>query len=193
MFKANRLLAGASLLLIAALLMVGCGYRPLSRVYDSIAAGYAGDPIPVYMAMWDNETSESGLETTAYNTVADWLQGAEQILLKKNGGEADYLLRGTIKTIDQSSSRGTVSLTVQYSLADRASGTLTWPTTSLTFSKSYLITDDAAATQTELHKALAECIDDLGEKIYIRFLYALKDLQKSAAPAPAAQTGPPTE
>ncbi len=189
MFKAKRVLAAAAPLLATLLLFAGCGYSPLSRVYDSMATGYTGGPIPIYMAMWDNDTNEAGLESTVYNTVADWLQNSEQLLLKKSGKEADYLLHGTIQTIDLSSSRGTVYLTVRYTLEDRATGTLVWPTTTETFTKSYLVTNDAATTQSELEKALGECANDLGEKVYVRFLSALKTLHK-ATPA-AAQGGTP--
>ncbi|MDH5297595.1 MAG: LPS assembly lipoprotein LptE [Desulfobulbaceae bacterium] len=186
MFKANRLLVCAILLpLLASGLIAGCGYQSLHRMRDNIPGVAAGEPVAVQMAMWSNLTNELGLESLFFNTVANWLQGSDHILLKKDPGQADYLLTGTISAIDLSTSRGTVHLTVRYSLKNRETGTVVWPETNQVFSKSYLITADAGSTRTERQQALTEIADDLGEKIYIRFLYALPELRQKGKPAPA--------
>jgi len=164
--------------LIIVPIFAACGYRPLSKSYE--LPGIKGsEPLAVYMPMWANATNEFGLETNVYNKVADWLQGSEHILLKKKASEAEYVLTGTISSLDLTSSRGTVRLTVRYSLENQNTGKTVWPETSNTFSKSYLITEDAFTTSSERQKALAEISDDLGEKIYIRFMNTMVEISKT--------------
>ena len=183
--KATRLFGAIAALLTIPVLLAACGYRPLSRIYETPGLE-GGKPVAVHMPMWTNATNEFGLETDVYNTVSDWLQGSNHILLKKKPAEAEYLLEGVISAIDLSSSRGTVRLTVRYSLKNTATDKLIWPESSSVFAKSYLITDDAAATTSERQKALHEIADNIGEKIYIRFLNTIAELRKQQATPPVA-------
>ncbi len=180
---------GFLITLLIPVLFVACGYQPMSRMYD-LPGLKGGEPLPLYMPIWNNNTNEFGLESEVYNTVANWLQGSEYILLKKKGAEAKYILNGTIRSIDLSSSLGTVRLTVSYSLQDAVNGKTIWPETRYIFSKSYLITADALSTNSERQKALNEISDDLGEKIYVRFLNTMVELRKKQA---ATQTEPREE
>lgn len=161
-------------------IIAACGYRPLSKTYEIPGLKEAA-PLTVYMPMWSNATNEFGLETEVFNKVADWLQSTEHIILKKNQSEAAYLLTGTISTLDQTSSRGTVRLGVRYSLKELASEDMIWPVATSFFTKSYLITDDAFTTDSERQRALNEIADDLGEKIYIRFLNTMTEMRKKQA------------
>ena len=179
---ASKTFIGTIALLVLLPLLAACGYRPLSKMYE--LPGLDGvEPLAVYMPMWANATNEFGLETEVYNKVADWLQGSEYILLKKKESQAEYVLTGTIGSLDLTSSRGTARLTVRYSLKNQTTGDMVWPETSNSFSKSYLITDDAFTTNSERKKALDEIADDLGEKIYVRFLNTMTELRKKHAEA----------
>ena len=180
MLKATRLFSALIALLLIPTLFAACGYRPLSRMYE-LPGLQGAEPIALYMPMWSNNTNEFGLEASLFNKVADWLQGSEYILLKKKANEAAYILNAAIRSIDLTSSRGTVRLTISYSLKNITTGKMLWQETSSTFAKSYLINDDALATDSERKKALNEIADDIGEKIYVRFLNTMAQIRKDQA------------
>jgi len=188
MLKATRPFGAIIALFLIPALFAACGYRPLSRMYD-IPGLKGAQPFTLYMPMWVNNTNEFGLQTSVYNTVADWLQGSEYIQFKKNNADAEYLLKGTIRAIDLTSSRGTVRLTISYSLQNNHTDKMIWQDTSSVFTKSYLITNDANATDSERQKALSEIGDDIGEKIYVRFLNTMSELRKNQG---VEQTGAAT-
>ena len=180
MRKAVRPFAALITAILIPALFAACGYRPLSRVYD--VPGLKGaEPLPLYMPMWGNNTNEFGLETTVFNKVADWLQGSEYIQLTKSAAQADYLLTATIRAMDPTPSRGTVRLTVASSLQDKNSGKMLWPQAESIYTKSYLISNDALATDSERQKSQEEIADDIGEKIYVRFLNTIAQLRKTQA------------
>lgn len=193
MLKATRPFCALIALLLIPTLFAACGYRPLSRMYEH--PGLQGtEPLPLFMPMWNNNTNEFGLEANLFNTVADWLQGSDYILLKKKAAEAEYTLEGTIRSIDLTSSLGTVRLTISYSLKNNNTDKMLWQETSSTYAKSYQISNDAVATNSERQKALSEIADDIGEKIYVRFLNTMAELRKDQAiqqSGSAAET-PPT-
>ena len=177
---ASKFTFGNIALLLILAMIAACGYRPLSKIYELPELNGA-EPLAIYMPMWGNATNEFGLESRVYNKIADWLQGSEHILLKKKAAEAEYVLTGTIASLDLTTTRGTVRLTVRYSLKNTTTGEMIWPVASNTFSKSYLITGDSFTTDNEREKALDEIADDLGEKIYVRLLNAMTELRKIPA------------
>lgn len=190
MLKATRPFGALIALVLIPTLFAACGYRPLSRSYD--LPGLKGaEPLALYMPMWTNNTNEFGLETSVYNTVADWLQGSDYIQLKKRNSEAEYRLNGVIRSIDLTSSRGTVRLTISYALQNNHTGKMIWPETRSVFAKSYLITNDANTTDSERLQALNEIADEIGEKIYVRFLNTMAELHQEKA-VPPARTAPST-
>lgn len=178
MIKTNKLFAAFIAVMLIAMITTGCQYRSLYHVYDDNSEFNDREPIMLFMPVWQNNTSVFGLESKISNKVADWLQSSKNIMLTDDQSKAQYQLDGVIKTINLTSSRGTVILTAYYQLTNKTTGETVWPEQSNTFSKSYLITSDSLSTQDELEKALAEIADNLGEKIYVRFSNHMKEFYK---------------
>jgi hypothetical protein len=167
-----------ALLCLLPLLFAACGYQnPHLAAKREMAAleGAIEAPVVLQAQMWSNRTSELGLQLVFYNSLANWFQKSGRLRLARAQEEADYSIPGEIIAIDEGLTRGTVRLTVGYSLVDLHQGETVWQVPSQTFSESYFIDNSAARTQDNKRRALEKIADDLAESIYMRTLHHLRN------------------
>ncbi|HSH13874.1 MAG TPA: hypothetical protein VLA15_08995, partial [Desulfurivibrionaceae bacterium] len=82
------------ILIFVTLLLSGCGYHhPASR------SGGART-MTIHAGTWENHTNEIALEGLLLHKTADWLQQSRSFRLERDPAQADYLLSGTIETVN---------------------------------------------------------------------------------------------
>ncbi|WP_310599845.1 LptE family protein [Desulfobulbus sp.] len=169
----NRAFWDWKLLLLAALLLGGCGYT-FPHVYE-------GQPHAIYMPTWQNRTNKLGLDMKIYQSLGRWFQKSSSVSITKEKAGADLILTGEILSIDLPSvSWNTVSevtgtkvnLIVRYALKDKATGKMLWEVRDKLYSADYSMSTVSSAADEQ---ALTKIIDDLSEDIYVG---ALKKIRK---------------
>jgi len=134
--------------------------------------------ISVSRSIWENQTTELGLETTIYHSISDWLNRTNFIRLKEDGEQAEFHLKGEIMGIDYPEiSYGTgdiatelrVNLNVFYQLIENTDNKVVWESTK-TFTEPYLQGTTPGMTQQNKDAALATIADDIAEEIYLRLI-----------------------
>ena len=162
-------------LLLLLLPVAGCGYH---NPYVP-AAGEAGLPITLHLAMWENHTNELGLESTIFQTLNSWFRRNPRVRLTQDRAAADFHLRGQILAITLPGSAYTrydqaqeveATLTVRFTLRKNNPDAVVCQKDGLTLSKFFTLTNDAASTRGNKEKALAAMADDLAEQIYDQVL-----------------------
>ena len=78
-------------LLTTMIMLSGCVYY-FPHVYD-------GPTKKIYMASWQNRTSNLELDTQIYQSLSRWFQKSKSIVLTKDKAEADLILAGEIMSI----------------------------------------------------------------------------------------------
>lgn len=168
------------LLLLALLLLVGCGYT-FPHVYE-------GPHKVVYVATWKNRTNKLSLDMSIYQSLAQWFQKTSSVALTKEREGADLILSGEIVSIDTPSiswntsydASGTkVNLFVRYSLKDSRSGATLWEVPTKLYSADYTV---ATSTSAADEAAIQKIINDLSEDIYIGVLKRIKKQINQAPP-----------
>ncbi|MFN2366589.1 MAG: LPS assembly lipoprotein LptE [Desulfurivibrionaceae bacterium] len=169
----------ASLILtfIILLPLQGCGYH---NPYRQKIEG--GEPAAVvYMKVWDNRTNELGLDILIYRKTADWLQQSRHLRITRDSGEADYILSGTILSVNYPAtaySATDVAFTLKaevrasYQLTERAGKTV-WRVEETLRQADYPAGHDAVRGQSNKKEALETIADELGEQIYLRITATL--------------------
>ncbi len=128
----RRLRPALGLLLLAAfLLLPACGYRVVGSEPDT-----PGRPqVSLAIAPFENRTMEPGLETMFANDMIKAFQENRAIQVKAGDAAADYVLKGSIKKLEHSSTayldieRSLIrrtTLTVEINLVDRRTGKVVW-------------------------------------------------------------------
>jgi hypothetical protein len=164
--------------LFALLAIQGCGYHNpyLKNVGQDKAAAV------VYMTVWTNQTNELGFESLIFQESADWLQQSRHLRLTRDKDQADYLLTGTILSVDYPATAFSVSdvaTTLQarvkttYKLTDRATGKTIWQVSETLRQTDYVAGTDAVRSQSNKRGALATIAEELGEQIYLRITATL--------------------
>lgn len=59
-----------------------------------------GQPVYLYIPLWHNPTNELGLENRIHNSLNDYFIQSKRIILTKDKDKADYLLTGSIDSIN---------------------------------------------------------------------------------------------
>jgi len=169
------------LLILMVLVLTGCGYHhPAIRQKDT------GD-LAIFAGSWENRTNELSLEGMLMQKTADWLQQSPKLRLEADPKQADYLLSGTIETVNypatafDSSDRATTQRAwakVTYRLRERATGRLLWEINDAVRERNFQTGKDALLQRSNKEEALAVIADELAEMIYLNVLTSL-----SAPPA----------
>jgi hypothetical protein len=164
------------LLLLMVFVLPGCGYHhPAVRLNDT------GD-LAIFAGAWENRTNELSLEGMLLQKTADWLQQSPQFRLEADPGQADYLLSGTIETVNypatayDSTDRATTQrawVKVTYRLRDRATGQLLWEIFDAVRERNFQTGNDALHQRSNKEEALAVIADELAEMIYLKVLTSL--------------------
>jgi outer membrane lipopolysaccharide assembly protein LptE/RlpB len=161
---------------VTLLLLTGCGYQNTQLAARQQAAEVEtvnGAPVMLHARMWRNRTNELGLQLAFYNQIHNWFQRSKLIRLARTMEEAEYTLDGEIIAIDEGLTRGTVRLTVGFTLQDLQRNEPLWQVQAQTFSETFFIADNAARTQDNKREALEKIADDLAESIYMRAHYLI--------------------
>lgn len=164
------------ILILVTLLLTGCGYHhPASR-----RAG--GETITIHAGTWENRTNEIALEGLLLHKTADWFQQSRFLRLEREPGRADYLLSGTIETVNNpatafsSSDRATTLkawVKVTYRLIDQTEGKTLWEINDAIRERIYQAGDDAVRTRSSKEEALAIIAEELAEQIYLKVVNTL--------------------
>ncbi len=163
---------GVLLVIIAGLLLGGCGYY-FPHVYD-------GPTKNIYMAKWKNRTNKLGLDAKIYQSLSRWFQKSEAINLTKKKEGADLILAGEIVYIDlpsiawdgnSSTTDVKVKLGLRYVLKDIDSGEILWEIPRKVWTEDY---PSQTVNATIEEEALSQIIDDLSEYIYLGTLKKIR-------------------
>jgi outer membrane lipopolysaccharide assembly protein LptE/RlpB len=163
------------LLLPAALfLLISCGYH---NPYV-----YSGPPKTIYIATWQNRTSELQLSTQIYQSLLNWYQRNSTLKIVRSKEDADLILGGEIVSIDiPSLSFGANNITrevklklqVRYVFKDLESDTILFQVPYEQRTEEYVVNNDNTTDSAREAEALATIIDELSQDIYIRTLDSL--------------------
>lgn len=164
--------------LIILSLLQSCGYHnPYLKNVEQ------GKPVAViYMTNWDNRTNELGLENLIFRKTADWLEQSRHLRLTGDKNQADYILTGTILSVDYPAtaySATDVASTLKaivrssYQLTQLSSGNTVWKVDESTRQTDYPAGTNAVRSQSNKRDALTTIADELGEQIYLRITTTL--------------------
>lgn len=166
--------------LIGLLLLGGCGYHhPASRP-DQVGA------IAINAATWENRTNEIAMEGLMLQKSADWIQQSRLFRLEADPSQADYILSGTIMTVNNpatafnSGDRATslqAWVKISYRLTEQATGKTLWESNDTTRNRNFLAGDDAVRNRSNKEEALAVIADELAEQIYFKLLSTLSEIK----------------
>lgn len=168
----------SSLFLLTALFLTACGYH---NPYV-----YSGPEKSIYVTHWKNRTNALQLDTKIYQSLTHWFQKSSALKITNAKAGADLILAGEISSIQLPSlSYGAgndtaevkVILTVRYILKDIKTDKVLLEVPRETWTEDSRITRSSTATSDNEDKALASIIDDLSEKIYMKSLTKLSQME----------------
>ncbi len=168
-------------LLIIALLFGGCSYY-FPHVYD-------GPTKKIYMPTWKNRTSNLGLDTKIYQSLARWFQKSQSIVLTKNKAEADLILAGEIVSIDLPSIAWNVNamatevkvrLNVRYILKDLQTNEILWEVPREIWTEEYSSLGGSMAINENEKRALDVILEELSERLYLGTLDKIRQINMKA-------------
>jgi hypothetical protein len=163
-------------LIFVTLLLSSCGYH-----HPASQPSWSG-PISIHAGTWENRTNEIALEGLLLQKTADWLQQSRSLRLEGDPARADYLLAGTIETVNNpatafnSGDRATTlnaSVKVSYRLIDRASGKTLWEIQNTVRERSYQAGDNGVRNRTNKEEAMSVIAGELAELIYLKVIATL--------------------
>ena len=164
----KTLLAGCGLLLA----LGGCGYRFQSA--GTIPAGLE----PIFIDVFQNRSTEAGLETTVTNAVVVEFTQRNRAALATSADGASVVMKGVIRSVQVQtiSSRGRdvagerrVTLTLDVQLV-QPDGKVAWAVKNLTDHESFRVTGDTFANADLQRAAAAIVAARLAERIYSRLI-----------------------
>jgi len=153
------------------LVVSGCGYHHPSDRHEASQN--------LYCALWENQTSEFGLEATINHKLTDWFSKKSSLSVTYSKSGADLVLSGTVLSFFQpAASYGShdraaelrATLTVSYSLQEKKTGKVIIAAKEHTMSEVYKVGTDVIATNDNKMQVLNKMINDLAENIYLEVL-----------------------
>lgn len=163
--------------LILLIFLGGCGYyNPYTGPKST------GENHIIHAPMWKNQTNEIGLEANIHQAIHDWLSESPIIDLTSSRSEADYILTGTIHSIDMPGlSYGVFDqalevraiMEISYELREKSGGTVIFNKQKFIKQKAFKIGADSPRHRTNKESALLIVADEIGEEIYRNILHAL--------------------
>ncbi len=175
MKKQRLLLLVGTVVLLATL--ASCGYH---NPYV-----YSGPEKTIYITEWKNRTSELGLDSQIFRSLARWFQKSRSLHVTKERSQADLILAGEIVSISLPSrsynaNRGAaeveIRLRVRYIIKDIASGKVLIETPNELWTESYLTSTNTVTVAENEKAAMETIIDDLSQKIYLRTIVQIPRL-----------------
>jgi hypothetical protein len=157
------------LMVLTALLLTGCGYS-LVGGRGSFAPGVQ----TVFVDVFTNKTSEANADSIFRIAFSSLAVQNGYFKLAQSPGEADAILRGTILSLEslplayQSSNlsaQNRITVTLQISFEERASGKALWANDAYTGTGDYPVTT-VGATEASRRDALTKLANDTAERAY---------------------------
>jgi outer membrane lipopolysaccharide assembly protein LptE/RlpB len=131
----------------------------------------------LFVDIFENRTSQFGLETTVTNAVVFEFTKRSKKSLVSDRESADLIMKGIIRSVelntdvaryrDSAGARG-VSLTLDVQMVT-PDGKVAWSAVGLTDSDSYVVSQDKFISQDKQRATLAVVATRIAEKIYNRF------------------------
>ncbi len=150
-------------------LLAGCGYR-MEGGRGSFAPGVR----TVFVDVFTNNTSEANADTIFRTAFNDQVIQNGHFKLAPGPGEADAIFRGTILSLQSStlayqttnlSAENRMTVIMQISFEDRASGRVLWADGAYTATGDYRVTS-VGATEATRRDALVKLANDSAERAY---------------------------
>lgn len=157
-----------SLLLLILGVLVGCGYTV------NKSGALPGEVQTVYVMVFDNLTSEAGLETMIATSLVSEIARFNANAITSVPSKADAIIKGTIRaTASQSIAKRGVNvaaeriavLTVDVQLVQQ-NGVVLWQVRDISDSEPYLVFDDKMNNQASRYNAYNIISARLAERIY---------------------------
>lgn len=173
--------------LLAIFLLAGCGYYNPNMLPEE----QQGPAVKMYVPLWTNPTNELALESKIQNALQNWLIQSKQIILTSANTESDYIMEGSITSVqypgrsyDETDTAKALKaiLTVSYSITDKKTDKKIWKETK-SLEETYSLGSSSSITDANKKRALDIMVDDLAEHIYIRTYKALNRHQKRGSQA----------
>lgn len=159
---------GIVCLIVVMVSVSGCGYR------FSGSGGLPNDVKRVFVAMLENRTEETGIESIVTNDLI--YEFARSDTLAKNESLADATLSGTVDSITKgtisriginTSQERRVTVMVSFQLSDRQAKVI-WKVNRFSENETYLVEKDKETTEQHRRAAIEKLSKRLAEKIYHR-------------------------
>lgn len=164
-----RGMPGAVLLLLASLLVAGCGYR------------FAGQEEPVapslrtvFVDTFTNRTGEAYAENIFRSAFIARFAQEGRFNLARNRGEADLVCRGSVRSLQAAplayratnlSAEDRITVTLEISFEERESGRVIWAESSFVGMGDYPVTT-AGVTESSRRNALVKLANDSADRAY---------------------------
>jgi hypothetical protein len=157
------------LMVLTALLLAGCGYS-LQGGRGSFAPGVR----TVFVDVFTNKTSEANADSIFRIAFSNQIVQNGHFKLARSPEEADAIFRGTILGLQSSplaykasnlSAEDRITVTMQISFEERASGKVFWSNDAYTGTGDYPVTT-VGATEDSRRNALTKLANDTAERAY---------------------------
>jgi len=159
------------------LFLASCGYH---NPYV-----YSGPEKSIYIAEWKNRTSELGIDSQIYRSLARWYQKSGSLHVTKTKAGSDLILAGEIVSLslpslsyrsNRDAAEVKLTLRVRYILKDIATGKVLVEAPSEYYTESFMTSSSSAIEEENKKQALEIIIKDLSQKIYQRTLVQIPKL-----------------
>jgi outer membrane lipopolysaccharide assembly protein LptE/RlpB len=152
--------------------MLACGYH--FQTAGVIPAGLE----PIFVEVFENRTSEAGLESTVTNAVVFQFVKRNEAALAHNAADASVIMKGVIRSValQTISTRGrdvagerqvTLRIDVQLVAAD---GKVKWAAKNLSDSEAYPVSNDKFLNDERQRAALTAVSSRIAERVYDRLI-----------------------
>ena len=154
-------------ILVLTIILVSCGYHNPNV--------YFGPAKSIYIAEWENRTSELSLSSKIYRTLMRWYQKSSSISVVRKKAGADLILAGEIVSIDlpslsygidNTATEVKARLRVRYILKEISTNTIILEVPEETWTEAYLIGSNSTDLIDNEEEALDTIIENLSQKIY---------------------------
>ena len=157
------------LMVLTALLLTGCGYS-----FQGGRGSFAPGVRTVFVDVFTNKTSEANADSIFRTAFSSLVVQKGHFKLAQSPGEADAIFRGTILGLQSSplsykasslSAEDRITVTMQISFEERASGKVLWANEAYTGTGDYPVTT-VGVTEASRRDALTKLANDTAERVY---------------------------
>ncbi|MBU4371589.1 MAG: hypothetical protein KKH02_12140 [Proteobacteria bacterium] len=157
------------LLLLASLLLAGCGYR-FAGEEDPVAPAFR----TVFVDIFTNRTGEAYAENIFRSAFINRFVQEGRFKLARSRGEADLICRGTVRSLQAAplaykatnlTAEDRITVTLEISFEERESGRVIWADGFFVGTEDYPVTT-VGVTESSRRNALVKLANDSAERAY---------------------------